>query len=133
MMPRVMAAKPASCCPGILGGEQRADVRPVRQCDGLIVAGYRDVEQFLEDPELRGEQPVHRRGRDVRLVADGFDRRPGVATFEEQRPCGLDDRGAGQASTRLAAPAAPWAALDIGSHSCEVTTLKMRVLLSKQE
>ena len=33
-------------------GKERTDVGPVFQRDGLVVTGYGDVEQFLEDPEL---------------------------------------------------------------------------------
>jgi len=70
-------------------------VGPVFQRDGLVVTGYGDVEQFLEDPELGGEQPVYRRRRDIRQVADRLDRRCGVAAFEEQGPRGPGDREPG--------------------------------------
>ena len=132
MMPRVMPAKPDSLAPGIWVREERADVVPVRQRDGLVVTGYRDVKQCLEDPELGGEEAVHGRGRDIRHVADGLDSGCGVAAFEEQRPGGPHDRGASQARPCLAALAGPRAALlGCDSHILESTTLKMRVELSK--
>ncbi len=97
--------------PGISVREKRTDVGPVIQRDGLVVTGYGDVEQRLEDPQFGREQPVHRRGRDIRQVADGLDRRSGIAAFEEQRPCGLHDRGTSQAGPGLAALAVTRAAL----------------------
>src|SRR6266567_2802960 len=46
-------------------------------------------------------------------------------------PRGLDDRGASQAGPCLAALAVVGAAaLDVGSHACDTTTLELRVLLS---
>ena len=114
--------------PGIWVREERADVVPVRQRDGLVVTGYRDVKQCLEDPELGGEEAVHGRGRDIRHVADGLDGGSGVAAFEEQRPGGPHDRGASQARPCLAALAGPRAALlGCDSHILESTTLNLRV------
>src|ERR1700722_13795444 len=85
----------------------------------------------MEDPRLGGEQPVHRRLRNIRQVADGLDRGCGVAAFEEKGPRGFDDRSASQAGTCLTARAARGAAAPcIGAHSCETNTLKMRVLVS---
>src|SRR6266536_1620412 len=106
-------------------------VRPVMQPPGLVLTSDGDIKQCLDDPELGREQPVHRRGRDIGLLADGLDRRCGVAAFEEQDPGGLDDRFAGQAGPRLAALALVGASpLDTGRHARETTTLKLRVLLS---
>ena len=42
-------------------GEQRGDVWPFLHRQRLVVTGDGRVEQGLEDPELRGEEPVHRR------------------------------------------------------------------------
>jgi hypothetical protein len=100
------AREPGQLAPGVWVGKERADAGAVRQRDCLVVTGYGDVDQFLEDPELGGEEPVHRRGRDIRPLADGLDRRCGVAAFGEKGTGGLDDRGAGQAGPCLAACAA---------------------------
>src|SRR2546423_7767070 len=42
-------------------GEEGADLWAVEHGNRLVVAGDREVEDGLEDAELRGEQPVHRR------------------------------------------------------------------------
>ena len=120
--------------PGISVREKHTDVGPVIQRDGLVVTGYGDIEQRLEDPQFGREQPVHRRGWDIRQVADGLDRRSGIAAFEEQRSCGLHDRGTSQAGPGLAALAVTRAALPgSSSHKFESTTSELRVLLSMLE
>jgi len=117
---------------GVRVREKRADMGPVLHRDGLVVTGDGDVEQCLEDPELGREQPVHRRRRDIRQLADGLNRRPGITTFGEQRPGSLHDRSTSQASPRLAALAVLRAAVSGSrSHRFESTTLESKVLLSK--
>ena len=76
---------------GVWLGEERSDVGLVLHGKGLVVAGYGDVEQPCQDPELGGEQPVDGGWRDVGAVADGVDSGGRVAAFEEEGPGGLDN------------------------------------------
>ena len=86
-------------------GEERSNVWAIRQRHRLVVTDDRHVEDGLEDPALRREQPVHGGWRHVGEGADGIDRRGPVAAFEEQGPGGVDDRGPRQAGPGLATSA----------------------------
>ena len=56
--------------PRVRVGGKSTYIRPVRQRHALVVSSDRDVQQFPENAELRGEQPVHRRRGDIRESAD---------------------------------------------------------------
>ena len=108
---------------GVSFGEQASDRRSLLDRQGLIVAGDGHVEQCLEDPELRGEQPVHGRRGHVGAVADGVDRRRLVAALEEEVPGCVDDGSAGETGAGLAA-------LDTDGHRSDTNTVESRVKLS---
>ena len=86
--------------------EQRLDVGPLGDRHRLVVAGDRRVEQVLQDPQLRGEQPVERGLGHIGRVADGLDGGGAVAAFEEQVPGGVEDGAPGQPRPRLGRPSA---------------------------
>ena len=67
------------------------------------VADDRDVEQRFEDAELRREEPVHRGGRHVGLLADGLHGGGAIAAIDEQRASGVDHRPPRQPCPRLVA------------------------------
>src|SRR5215469_11633721 len=97
----------------------------------LVLTPHRDVEQRLEDPELRREQRVHRQLRSIRAVADRLDGRRGIAALDEEAPGRLDDGRPGTAGTRLAAGSlVPAAGLDISIHIRDSTPIETRVQLS---
>src|ERR1700745_3271082 len=91
MISRSSAANPASWPFGASGETNPPTWRAVPHGHRLVVASDRDVEQGLEDPELGGEQPVHRGLRGVRAVADRLDGRGGGAALDEQALGRLDD------------------------------------------
>src|SRR5581483_1360044 len=93
------------------------------------VTADRDVEHRLEDPELRREQPVHRRRGRVRAVADRLHGRGGIPALEEQLSGRVDNGRVRTAGSGLE-NACGAIALDITSHECESSTLKTRAILS---
>ena len=68
----------------VLGAHERADMRPIGDGHRLVVTGDGCVEQCLQDPLLRREQPVHRRLRNLGVAADRVDGRGAVAPLEKQ-------------------------------------------------
>lgn len=113
-------------------GEESSDVGAVQHRDRLVVADDRNVEHRFEDPELRGEQPVHGRLRRIRVVADCLDGRRCVSALEEKGPGGVDHRGPCTAGARLRRSLVGIPGLDISIHSCESNTIETRVKLSNQ-
>jgi hypothetical protein len=112
--------------------EQGLDLRALEHGRGFVVAGYRDVQDSLEDAEFRREQPVHRRLRGVRGVGDRFDGRSCVAPLNEESAGRLNDCGAGSAGACLARGRLLFASAldDIPIHRCESITIIMTVMLS---
>src|SRR5437660_2588879 len=99
-------------------------MRPVHHFNRLVVTHDRDVEQGLEDPELRGEEPVQRRLRGVREVADRLDGGRCISALEEEGPSRLDDGGPGTAGKWL--PGGPLTGprrLELSILRCEGATL----------
>lgn len=66
--------EPGQLVPRISVREKGADLRAVQHGNGPVVTGDRSIEDAFEDPELRGEEPVHRRLRRARGLADRLDR-----------------------------------------------------------
>ena len=82
-------------------GEPRGDLRSALHREWLVVTGDGGVEQGLEDPELRGEQPVHGRGGHVGVLADCVDGGRHVAAFDEQPSGRVDHCSTGEARAGL--------------------------------
>ena len=114
--------------------EQRTDLWAVRHRDRLVVTHDRDVEHGLQDPELRGEQPVDRRLRGVGEVADRLDGRRDISALDEESAGRVDDGRPGAAGTGLRGRAVVGAAgLDIAVHAYESSTPEPGVILSIRE
>ena len=123
------AGEPGEEPVGFLFGEEGGHFGPLGHRDRLVVAGDGDVEQRLEDPELRREQAVHGRSGDIGPVADGVDGRRRVAALGEEDPGRVDHGSTGEPGAGLTSPLVGRIPLD-DRHDADIITLELRVKLS---
>src|SRR5947209_14169914 len=85
--------------------EQRCDVLALEHRKRLVVTGDGCVEEGGEDPELRGEKPVHGRYRHVGAITDRFHGGGHVAAFDEHCSARIDHCSTGEAYASVTAGA----------------------------